>query len=160
MFKESELEEGQDNSLICRGYDGFILQIDALAMYNALHVTKKNSGFSLSQTPILSDYRKGVVEWRMANMKPFAIIVRSLDMDKNGDAISERLVVIGLKGFEFISDSVKAKGNPRANEQARSLADTAYSTSTPMTNKELSVAITPNPSIKRDLLPQAPYVKR
>jgi hypothetical protein len=129
LFEESQLQEGQDNALTCPGYGGFSLQIDASGTYSTLHVTNTNSEFRLPRTPILRNNRKGMVEWRMANAKPFAIIVRSLTLDKSGEVGSERLAVLGLQDFESIDGYVETTGNSLANEQARNLADIAYAKS-------------------------------
>ena len=137
LFGESQLQEGQDNSLVCPGHGGFSLQIDASGTYSTLHVTNTNSEFRLPRTPILRHNRKGVVEWRMANAKPFAIIVRSLTLDKSGEVGPERLVVLGLKDFESIDSYVETTGNSLANEHARNLADTSYAKSSRSSNRRV-----------------------
>jgi hypothetical protein len=55
------------------------------------------------------------IEWRMANGKPFAVILR----------IEDKLYVKGLRGYEKIDYDIDAK-TPDANQQARDMADKAY----------------------------------
>lgn len=128
-FKESQLQEGQDNSLTCNGYDAYSIQIDPIGIEGVLHINK-GSEFNLDPSPIVPDSGKGMIEWRMANKRPFAIIVRSLSPDSfTGDTFTEKkeyLMVLGLKNYEFINYTVDVKNIPIANQQARDLADAAY----------------------------------
>jgi len=81
---------------------------------------------------LIFDQTKIKAEWRTANGKPFAVIMRVAKYgetdDENlyiGKKIGEELIVQGLKGFEDIDFKVDAK-TPNANVKARKLADDAY----------------------------------
>jgi hypothetical protein len=87
----------------------------------------------LDMHDIFSDYSKVKLEWRMANGKPFAVIMRVFkygeekknESDYWGKKIGEELKIVGLKGFENIDFKVDAK-TPDANAKARELADNGY----------------------------------
>lgn len=140
-FKEEELGEGQDMPLKCKGYGGYYISIGYSAWASHLGVQMEgdeslmiglvNEGISYNDEP----GRK--VEWRMADGKPFAVIVRVSSYDEKkaeqtGDnpyqakyKTGESLVVKGLKGYERIDFKVDAK-DPKANEKAREMADSNY----------------------------------
>lgn len=110
--------EGQDMPLNCKGYGGYKIYISYSAMYANLSADTldgKNS-IPLGMAQINYDQEKGrKIEWRMANGKPFAVILR----------IEDKLYVKGLRGYEKIDYDVDAKASD-ANQQARDLADKAY----------------------------------
>ena len=76
------------------------------------------------------DWKQKTAEWRLADGKPFALIIRMYEYGGNdqcstaGKITGESLVVKGLKGFEHIDETVKA--GPNANLKARELADKGY----------------------------------
>lgn len=154
-FKESELHEGQDNDRTCRGYDGYYLGFDFAASSTGLWASKQDEDFTSAPAIVISSATKGMVEWRMANKKPFAIIVRSTGSDMNGNKGSERLVIRGLIGFESIKASVNVKNNSHANEEARSVADSAYIKIQASMPKAL--ALTPNKLSKQDIHPSTQH---
>jgi len=139
--KESELTEGQDMPLKCKGYGGYYIDIGYSAM--ASHVDVRMEGDEDFQVGLLnagigySDEPGRKVEWRMADGKPFAVIVRAGSYDEEkaqqtGDSpyqdkykTGESLVVKGLKGYEHIDFKVDAK-DPQANEKAREMADSNF----------------------------------
>ncbi len=110
--------EGQDMPLNCKGYGGYKIYISYSAMYANLSADTldgKNS-IPLGMASINYDQEKGrKIEWRMANGKPFAVILR----------IEDKLYVKGLRGYETIDYDVDAKAT-NANQQARDMADKAY----------------------------------
>jgi len=69
---------------------------------------------------------------RMANGKPFAIIMRVYEYAGDnecamgGKITGESLMVMGLKGYEHINETVEVKGKPNPNLKARELADKGY----------------------------------
>lgn len=107
--------EGQDMPLKCKGYGNYKISIGYSAMYSEI-VAETLDGKNVIPlaTAEGSNYGKKV-EWRLANGKPFAAIVRA----------NEKLYVKGLRGYEKIDYDVDAK-TPNANQQARDLADKAY----------------------------------
>jgi hypothetical protein len=89
---------------------------------------KGDESISLGMQAI--NWTQKTVEWRMANGKPFAIIMREYEYAGNdqcatgGKITGESLIVRGLKGYE-IDETVDAK-TPNANLKARELADKGY----------------------------------
>jgi hypothetical protein len=128
-------ENGSDGSSDCRGVGGYRILIgySAAAEMIAAELPDKSGNIMLDTHDIFSDYSKIKIEWRMANEKPFAVIMRVFkygDEKKNeydywGKKIGEELKVIGLKGFENIDFRVDAK-TPDANLKARELADSGF----------------------------------
>jgi hypothetical protein len=139
--KESEVGEGQDMPLKCKGYGGYYISIGYSAM--ASHVGVQMEGDEDSLIGLInagigySDEPGRKVEWRMADGKPFAVIIRVTDYDvpkaeaaadspyQDKYKTGETLVVKGLKGYERIDFTVDAK-DPKANEKARELADSNF----------------------------------
>src|SRR5215213_2938642 len=139
--KESEVGEGQDMPLKCKGYGGYYISIGYSAM--ASHVGVQMEGDEDSLIGLInagigySDEPGRKVEWRMADGKPFAVIIRVTNYDvpkaeaaadspyQDKYKTGETLVVKGLKGYERIDFTVDAK-DPKANEKAREMADSNY----------------------------------
>ncbi len=116
QYLEKNLQEGQDNALICKGAGEYEALIDFSMDDSYLHVLKTNTvAFTISTDIRLADYKKGKIEWRLANEKPFAIITRT----KLG-AKKTLLSIHGLHGFDVLS----ATANNNAN--ARTIADKFY----------------------------------
>jgi hypothetical protein len=71
-----------------------------------------------------------MLEWRLADGRPFAVIVRRSEWDERQSdhpkRIGESLVVKGLTGFESINTSVDTTKESRANQVARQRADDGY----------------------------------
>jgi hypothetical protein len=124
-FKEKELREGQDNSLSCRADGAYYLGFDFAANATGVWVSNTKADFHLG-TFVIPSAAKGMIEWRMANNKPFAIIIRAAGQNMDGNPGPERLFVRGLIGYEFIETAIPTKGNVQANEEARNFADGAY----------------------------------
>jgi len=128
-------ENGTDGSSDCRGVGGYRIFIwySAAAEMIAAKLPGETEHVMLDTHDISSDYSKIKLEWRIANGKPFAVIMRVFkygDEKKNeddywGKKVGEELKIIGLKGFENIDFRVDAK-TPDANAKARELADNAY----------------------------------
>ena len=124
-FKESELHAGQDNSLSCRANDAYYLGFDFAATTTGVWVSNTKADFHLGSF-VISSAEKGMIEWRMVNNRPFAIIIRASGQNMDGSPGPEHLFVRGLIGYEFIEAAIPTKGNRRANEEARNFADGAY----------------------------------
>ncbi|HKQ54125.1 MAG TPA: hypothetical protein VJT74_17240 [Pyrinomonadaceae bacterium] len=140
-FKESEIGEGQDMPLKCKGYGGYYVSIGYSAMASHVGVQKEGDDDSLiglvNQGIGYSDEPGRKVEWRMADGKPFAVIIRATSYDvpkaeekadspyKDKYKTGETLIVKGLKGYEQIDFTVDAK-TPNANEKAREMADSNF----------------------------------
>lgn len=128
-------ENGTDDASICRGVGGYQIRVYGSATATHINAEKKGSDESvnLAMLSIEFDESKTNIEWRLANGKPFAVIIR---VPKYGDAtnenpyfgkvIGQQLIIRGLKGYD-IDLNVDAK-TPNANLKARELADKAYGT--------------------------------
>jgi hypothetical protein len=130
--------EGQDMPLRCKGYGGYYIYIyySAWAAHvNAQMLKNEDVTISLAMQPLsYSDEKGRKIEWRMADGKPFAVILRVSNYKASGDGESpfqeslktgESLLIKGLKGYEHIQGEVDAKA-PDANVKARELADQKY----------------------------------
>jgi hypothetical protein len=126
--KESEAQ-GSDIPTRCKGYGGYDVYIYYSACSSVFSLEKGDEKISLAEQAI--GWKQKTIEWRLANGKPFAIIMRVYDYAGNeqcatgGKITGESLIVKGLKGFEHIDERVKAT-TPNANLKARELADKAY----------------------------------
>ncbi|MGB9178589.1 MAG: hypothetical protein WCB68_05015 [Pyrinomonadaceae bacterium] len=131
--------EGQDMPLRCKGYGGYKISIGFSAMASHLSVDSLDDKYSnsLAMQQLNYDQEKGrKIEWRLADGKPFAVILR---VSKYNDAnagtpeyfseqnkTGEFLIVKGLKGYEKIDFEVDVKSGGNVNEKARQLADSNY----------------------------------
>ena len=132
MTKKEEREaekNGSDIPSLCKGYDGYNVYISYSACASSFSITKGEENISLGMQSV--GWKQKTVEWRMANGKPFAVIMRFYEYEgddlcsSNGKIKSESLMVQGLKGFEHIEESVDAR-TPNANVKARELADKGF----------------------------------
>ena len=119
----------------CKGYGGYTIHLSYPAVSQDVFIETKD-GTSISVYPPDSPikYLGGKLEWRLANGKPFAVIVRftyhSMDDDKKTggtklNQVGEVLFAQGLEGYEKIDFVVDAK-TPNANEKIRKLADSTF----------------------------------
>lgn len=128
-------ENGTDDASICRGVGGYQVRVYGSAAATHINAEKKGSDESINLATLSIEFNesKTNLEWRLANGKPFAVIIR---VPKYGDAtdenpyfgrvIGQELIIRGLKGYD-IELSVDAK-TTNANLKARELADKAYAT--------------------------------
>jgi hypothetical protein len=110
-----EVGEGQDMPLNCKGYGGYRISIGYSAMYSELVAETLNGKHVIPLATVEGSNYGKKIEWRLANGKPFAVILRGND----------KLYVKGLRGYEKIDYDIDAK-TPDANQQARDMADKAY----------------------------------
>jgi hypothetical protein len=129
--EENEAEQrGTDIPTRCKGYGGYDVYIYYSACSSQFSLMKGDENISLGMQAI--DWKQKTVEWRMANNKPFAIILRVYEYAgddlcaTNGKVTGEALIVRGLKGFDHIDETVNVKGTPNPNLKARELADKGY----------------------------------
>lgn len=127
--EEREAEKtGSDIPSKCRGLGGYDVYISYSACASQFSLTRGEEDISLGMQPV--NWKQKQVEWRLADGKPFAVIIRMYDYGDdlcNGDhkLKGESLMVQGLKGFEQIEGSIDARA-PNANLKARELADKGY----------------------------------
>ncbi|MGZ8843128.1 MAG: hypothetical protein ACXW18_05665 [Pyrinomonadaceae bacterium] len=132
MTKKEEREaekNGQDIPTVCKGPDGYAVDISYSACSSNFSITKGDDSIGLGMQAI--DWKQKAVEFRLANGKPFAVIMRSYEYAgsdvcaTSGKITGESLVIKGLKGYEHIDETVDAK-TPNANVKARELADKGF----------------------------------
>jgi len=125
---------GQDDAKICAGPGGYQVRVYSSATTTEIVAERKGSDdtFHVATVSLAFNESKSKLEWRLANGKPFAAILRVpkyADRPEGeagvGKIIGEELVVVGLKGFSDLSTAVDAK-SPAANSLAREAADSAY----------------------------------
>ena len=128
--EEREAEKhGSDIPSKCKGLAGYAVDISYSACSSSFNLTRGDENISLGMQSV--DWKQKMVEWRLADGKPFAVIMRIYEYAGNdlcssaGKIKSESLMVQGLKGFEHIEESVDAK-TPNANAKAREIADKGY----------------------------------
>jgi hypothetical protein len=132
MTKKEEREaekHGSDIPSKCKGLAGYSVDISYSACSSSFSLTRGDENIPLGMQAI--DWKQKTVEWRLADGKPFAIIMRVYEYAGNdlcttaGKIKSESLMVQGLKGYEQIQESVDAR-TPNANVKAREVADKGY----------------------------------
>lgn len=132
MTKKEEREaekSGNDIPSKCKGLDGYFVEVSYSACSSSFSLTRGEEGISLGMQAV--DWKQKTVEWRLADGKPFAIIMRVYEYAGNdlcsnaGKIKGESLTVQGLKGFEHLQESVDARTS-NANVKAREIADEGY----------------------------------
>ncbi|EHP85203.1 hypothetical protein GeomeDRAFT_2615 [Geobacter metallireducens RCH3] len=128
--KFSDIEEGQDMPIICNGPYKYKIEINYSACCEYVQVSD-NKNFVLDlPAQIISTVTNRVLEWRLANGKPFAVILKldkyKGDLALDAKKVKEVLLIKGLKKFEDINYEVDIKGQSNPNLEARSLADQSY----------------------------------
>ena len=133
MTKKEEKEaekNGSDIPTRCKGYGGYDVYIYYSACSSIFSLEKGEENISLGMQAV--DWKQKTVEWRLANGKPFAVIMRVYEYSGNnecatgGKITGESLIVKGLKGYEHIGEEVKVKATPNPNVKAREIADKGY----------------------------------
>lgn len=118
--------KGQEPTFTCTGYGGYRIVMGVGGVFQMASVESSNYTLSIAEHQSIA--WNPTVEWRMANGKPFAVIVR-VDVNDPDATVpkktGEQLAILGLKGYEHISESIDAK-TPKANEKAREIADKGY----------------------------------
>jgi hypothetical protein len=138
ILKEPASAERGDPAGACKGFGGhriFISHSAWSANYSIEKLNNQNESIELG-TDYSSYGSKGEkVEWRLANGKPFAVIMRVGRYKERADGenpyadenrTGSTLVVKGLKGWEHINFKVDG-ATPDANVKARTIADQNYS---------------------------------
>lgn len=125
-------EDGGHVSTICKDIRGHKINYfdSAAALHFSVNRFRGNDSISLATQPLNYDIKTRKIEWRLANGRPFAVIMRINKFETNDDGIpgkitGEYLIVKGLDNFEKIDFEVDAK-TKNANEEARKLADSGY----------------------------------
>jgi hypothetical protein len=120
---DSDLQEGTDAPLRCKGPGAYGLYIFFSASSNILSVEKVKSNETLDFQIEIPDFERGKIEWRLADGVPFAVIARS------GSPMGNSLKTLearGLTGFEKIEISLSPKKVSNTNQEVRKQVDAAY----------------------------------
>lgn len=125
-------EEGGHVSTTCKGVGGYQIHYfdSAAALHFAVETLGGEDRINLTTQPLSYETQTRKIEWRMANGRPFALIMRVNTFEVGDDAIpgkitGEYLIVKGLGKFSKIDFEVSAK-TKNANKEARKLADNGY----------------------------------
>lgn len=126
---------GSDDAALCKGAGNYQIRLFYSAASSHINAEIKggDDSVNIATLSVGFDHSKTLLEWRMANGKPFAVIMRVPvyadpveDHQYYGKVIGQKLVISGLVGFEdTVKGEVDAK-TPNANVKARKLADEAY----------------------------------
>ena len=118
--------EGGDESWSCRGPDELVVRIDFSAADAALNMVMDMQGVEQPMDSGIMgiDTDKGVIEWRLVDELPIALIVRSTPMvfDDNGGAhrgSAQTLEIRGVNRLMGFTASIDTHTPPNANELAR-----------------------------------------
>jgi len=125
-------EEGGHVSTYCPGPGGYRVHYYDTATTMEFSAEIDGDSFMVKLASESFEYpdRNNKIEWRLADGKPFAVIMRTYEyrtdteFPKQGKLTGQYLVIKGLKGYDTIDERVDAS-KPKANEQARKTADQA-----------------------------------
>lgn len=135
--EEREMEtRGQDIPQTCKGYGEYYPDVSHSAITSFVSIlSKRDQTFSLLLNPGGTNSAGRKLEWRLADGRPFAVILRvTYYSGEYGSGESpfddkykekESLVVKGLKGYEKLNFEIDAR-TPNSNEKAREVADKAF----------------------------------
>jgi len=134
---DPEIEaRGGDPPGVCKGYGGYRITIGYSAWAAGIsveEVKKPEESILLGMDYGAYGEQGEKIQWRMANGKPFAVIIRFGKYGELGDndnpfanRTGSRIVVKGLKGFEQIDFEIDGAVK-NANRKARKMADQNYS---------------------------------
>jgi hypothetical protein len=124
--------QGTDDALLCKGVAGYSVEVyySAAAMHIAASRKQDPQSSGIATLNLDFDYSKSRLEWRLADGKPFAVIMRvprygdPKEFEYFGKVIGQQLFVAGLGGYD-IFEQIDAK-LPDANAKAREAADKAF----------------------------------
>lgn len=126
--------DGQDDAKLCPGPGGYQVRVYSSATTSHVNAELKGTdeSFPIATLDLAFNDNNSKLEWRLANGKPFAVIMRVPTYAERtdgeaglGKVTGQELVVIGLRSQESLSTSIDAK-TPNANVKARALADAGY----------------------------------
>lgn len=131
--KDYDGSNGSDGYSICKGPAGYQVRIYYSASTTQINaeIKGKDDNFPIATANLDFKWEQLKLEWRLANGKPFAVIMRiskyaaAADGEYFGKVIGQELVVAGLKGFESLSTKIDAK-TTGSNGLAREAAGSEY----------------------------------
>jgi len=124
--------QGTDDAMLCKGMGGYTVEIyySAAAMHIAASRKQDPQSSGIATLNLDFDYSKSRLEWRLADGKPFAVIMRvphygdSKEGEYFGKVIGQQLSVAGLVGYD-VFEQIDSKLTD-ANTKARDAADKAF----------------------------------
>ena len=122
---------GQDIPVECKGPGGYTLDISYSCCNAIFSVNRGKENISLFTESL--NWKQENAEWRLADGKPFALIIRyntyKFDEEKQqlGDVDGEFLLVKGLTGYENIDEKIDVRKTKNPNIKAVKIADAGYS---------------------------------
>lgn len=128
--KFSDSDEDHDMPVICKGPNGYKIDVEYSACCEYTHVASENKFILQFPEQRIVTVTKRTMEWRLVNEKPFAVIFR-IDKYKGDITLSpkksgEVLLVKGLNGFSNINYEVNIEQYSDPIQEARRLADQGY----------------------------------
>lgn len=136
-------DESGHISSFCKGYGEYRVHIfdTATTLEINAETDKEQEIFHITSESLNYNIDRQKVEWRMANGKPFAVIMQGnkYQTANNGliaypqRAVGSHYVVKGLKGFEEINYTVEINRGSDDIVKARQMADAAYIEKNPST---------------------------
>lgn len=129
---EQESQEGSHVSYFCKGPGNYQIHYfdTATTLEFSAETLDREKNTRLASQSLTYPNENSKIEWRLANGKPFAVIMPVFEHKRENGLIkypaeitSEKIVVKGLEGFKRIDYLLEGKG---ANARARILADNDY----------------------------------
>lgn len=125
-------EEGGHVLTTCNNVSGYYISYfdSAANLHFSVQTFGDEDHVNLASQPLSYETKNRKIEWRLANGRPFAVIMRINTFETGDDGIpgkitGEYLIVKGIGKFGKIDFEVDAKTS-NANEEARKLADNGY----------------------------------
>ncbi len=129
-------DDGGHISSFCKGYGDYRLHVFDTATTLEINAETPNEEkiFHVASQSLAYDIEQKRLEWRMANGKPFAVIlqVNKYRTNENGliaypqTVVGSYYTVKGLDGYEEIDYKVDITRQPNLLQRARQMADDAY----------------------------------
>ena len=123
-------DSADDAPRSCKGFDGYGVSVNYSAC--AAQVSISKGSFDLVFPSQSGDVDTRKLEWRLADGKPFAVILRVEEYDsgqdicERGKKAGEVLMIMGLQGFTRINHKLRVGKTTNINVEARQLADQAF----------------------------------
>jgi hypothetical protein len=121
---------GTDDAYLCNGVGGYKVRVYFSAATMQINAERGDENTPLATLDVAFDDSRTTLEWRLANGKPFAVIMRvpvygdPAPGEYFGKVTRHQLKITGLAGQEI--DQTVDAATPNANQKAREAADKAY----------------------------------
>ena len=123
---------GTDDATECKGVGGYNVEVyySAATMQIGAIRRRDEQIVPIATLNLDFNYSQSRLEWRLANGKPFAVLMRvprygqPKEGEYFGDVLGQQIIVAGLVGYD-INEKIDAK-QIAANAKAREAADKAF----------------------------------